>query len=833
MSIRIRLVSAASMMLTAAVGAQPIQVAAPQPATSLRTWGSCGCSTPSPQTEGLFVPNTWPGGVVYYRFHSQLNALQRQQVLEAMAVLSSVANLTFQERTNQPNYIEIIVNKKEADAGYSTSIGMSGHRQVVAIGLSGFQLRGLIMHELMHALGFWHEQQRPDREQFVNVREDLIAANEIGNWTIMNVTADGPYDFASLMHYQPWASSPTADRTLEVRAPYTRAWAYHIGQFTNDDALPSNGDIWALTRMYGGSPPPRAFVLQSPANGAAVGNPWAPSFAWAASEAATSYRLQVDDAPVFASPEIDIETTQTSAAGLPALAPDRLYWWRVIASNAHGDTEPFPLRALTFYTAPTYPATLFVDDSAPAGGTGANWGTALRDLALATETAYASAGAVTEIRVGQGTYTPAFGSADRKLSFWLADGCALRGGYAGYGAPDPNARDIAVYETVLSGDLAGDDQPGFVNIDENTFAVVFSLNNPPSTLLEGVTITEGNAESEAWVAPGIGGGLIADGNLTVRRCRFIANHANNFGGAVSLAFSGSDPLFEACLFQGNRMLLPAPESRIAIGGGAIQFHNSFGRLVDCVFTQNAAHAGGVAALNAARPTFINCLMSGNAATTSATVVPGGGALQCGAGSQATLINCTVVGNTSVAQGGAIIGDGGSPTSIANSIVWGNTPNQITGPAVVSYSDMQGGFAGTGNLNLAPAFANSGDHPYALAAGSPGLDAASNLLVPSGVSTDLRGAARFVDVPGSANTGVSGGAGGSAIVDMGAYERPGTEGSGLCWADCNLDGQLTVADFGCFQTMFVAGDPYADCNRDSALTVADFGCFQTEFVAGCP
>ena len=55
----------------------------------------------------------------------------------------------------------------------------------------------------------------------------------------------------------------------------------------------------------------------------------------------------------------------------------------------------------------------------------------------------------------------------------------------------------------------------------------------------------------------------------------------------------------------------------------------------------------------------------------------------------------------------------------------------------------------------------------------------------------------------------------------------------CYPDCNADGALTVADFGCFQTKFVAGDPYADCNQDGALTVADFGCFQTRFVAGCP
>ncbi|MFM9994755.1 MAG: hypothetical protein ACKVU4_03015 [Phycisphaerales bacterium] len=55
----------------------------------------------------------------------------------------------------------------------------------------------------------------------------------------------------------------------------------------------------------------------------------------------------------------------------------------------------------------------------------------------------------------------------------------------------------------------------------------------------------------------------------------------------------------------------------------------------------------------------------------------------------------------------------------------------------------------------------------------------------------------------------------------------------CYPDCNGDRSLTVGDIGCFQSKFVAQDPYADCNQDGAFTVADSGCFQTEFVVGCP
>lgn len=55
----------------------------------------------------------------------------------------------------------------------------------------------------------------------------------------------------------------------------------------------------------------------------------------------------------------------------------------------------------------------------------------------------------------------------------------------------------------------------------------------------------------------------------------------------------------------------------------------------------------------------------------------------------------------------------------------------------------------------------------------------------------------------------------------------------CYADCNGDSLLSLADFGCFQTKFALGDPYADCNQDGGLDLADFGCFQSGFAIGCP
>ncbi len=82
--------------------------------------------------------------------------------------------------------------------------------------------------------------------------------------------------------------------------------------------------------------------------------------------------------------------------------------------------------------------------------------------------------------------------------------------------------------------------------------------------------------------------------------------------------------------------------------------------------------------------------------------------------------------------------------------------------------------------------------------------------------------------------------GDGRLDMAASNRTDDNVSVLlnrscatCFADCDGDGVLSLADFGCFQARFLRADPWADCNLDARLSVADFGCFQTAFVLGCP
>ena len=165
-------------------------------------------------------------------------------------------------------------------------------------------------------------------------------------------------------------------------------------------------------------------------------------------------------------------------------------------------------------------------------------------------------------------------------------------------------------------------------------------------------------------------------------------------------------------------------------------------------------------------TITNCEFTSNHATDDE-----GGAIHCVQSSNVTVANSTFFENTASLQGGALSSDGSSAPAISNSIFWGNTPDQIRDNGqTVSYSIVEGGFAGTGNLDEDPLFTFLGDEAFdpdlTLRAGSPAIDAANNNLVPMGVTADLDGNPRFVDDPSVADTGV----GTPPIVDMGAYER---------------------------------------------------------------
>jgi parallel beta-helix repeat protein len=165
-----------------------------------------------------------------------------------------------------------------------------------------------------------------------------------------------------------------------------------------------------------------------------------------------------------------------------------------------------------------------------------------------------------------------------------------------------------------------------------------------------------------------------------------------------------------------------------------------------------------------------------------------------------LINCTISGNTATNNGGGMVNSHSANTTVANCILWGNTANEIAGPGIptVTFSDVQGGWPGDGNIDVDPAFVDPANDDYHLLPGSPCIDAGDNSAVPPDsqdlddngdvlepVPYDLDGNSRFVDDECTVNTGL----GTPPIVDMGAYEF-----QGCCVCDLNGDGSVGVNDF---------------------------------------
>jgi phosphotriesterase-related protein len=250
---------------------------------------------------------------------------------------------------------------------------------------------------------------------------------------------------------------------------------------------------------------------------------------------------------------------------------------------------------------------IYVDDDALIGGNGRSWATACKYLQDGLAAARAQGGAGSrEIRLAQGVYQPdrtkvqPQGSRDRQIAFELTDHVALVGGYAGLGQLDPNHRDPAVYQTILSGDLAGNDtdgrNPGPSNLGpagaDNACHVVV-ITGP--AILDGVTITGGHASGLPGVSDdpnSVGGGLLITGqDVTLYNCVLRANSAAQRGGA---AYSSGSPSLEIvnCLMVGN----------VAGKAGAV-LHNESSqvRLLNCTAAGNRAPDGRFLSDSTPRP----------------------------------------------------------------------------------------------------------------------------------------------------------------------------------------------------------------------------------------
>lgn len=101
---------------------------------------------------------------------------RRGEVLEAIKDFETYTCIRFKQRTNEPDYVEI------AELGGSWSHkGRQGGRQQLSLAPRS-DGKGVALHEMMHALGFSHEQSRADRDQFVDAHLENVARGKRNNY---------------------------------------------------------------------------------------------------------------------------------------------------------------------------------------------------------------------------------------------------------------------------------------------------------------------------------------------------------------------------------------------------------------------------------------------------------------------------------------------------------------------------------------------------------------------------------------------------------------------------------------------------------------------------
>jgi predicted outer membrane repeat protein len=310
------------------------------------------------------------------------------------------------------------------------------------------------------------------------------------------------------------------------------------------------------------------------------------------------------------------------------------------------------------------------------------------------------------------------------------------------------------------------------------------------------------------------------GSLKITNCTFTDNSAGGAGGAIFLRHCTS--LIDNCIIAENSSgrfggAIHCYDSNLTItnssitentpwydhddlrGGGGIRVSDSTVVIANSTISHNSAtyDGGGICYYsrnNEDSLTITNCTISGNSAKSqydygygggiyfylqdawydpliitnsviTANSAERGGGIYCNA--PAAITHTTIANNTANRAGGGIYAYRNAQIDITNSILWANSPQQIysygDSTPTVTYSDVQGGWEGEGNIDADPCFVQPAESAcfevqgdYHLLPTSPCIDAAEDV----GVDTDIEGTPRPYDYPDVGNNG---------DFDMGAYE----------------------------------------------------------------
>ena len=445
------------------------------------------------------------------------------------------------------------------------------------------------------------------------------------------------------------------------------------------------------------------------------------------------------------------------------------------------------------------PVKVFVTQTGAGNQSGTSWANALPGYLLRSTLVPAASGSV--FWLAGGSYSPGAATTE---TFLIPSGVQVYGGFAGTETVLTDRMLANPSSTTLSGEGADP-----ISIGDNSRHVVTFRNVSADTRLDGVVIKRGNAVDYGNnnSADRDGGGVYNIATATgmvsspaIANCLFASNTATtNGGGMYSYAVSGglAAPALSNCIFLNNKAYYgggfngygsssnSSPtlggcsfiDNEAVAGGGFNAGAGFYGgenkpTLRNCIFKGNRASSGAGISIGSSfggtlNPILINCSLTNNQVTGNSQTVGTGGAIYVSSAINSdatlTLTNCTIADNTAAVGSGLYssrYNDSYLTLGLTNTLVRNNDlandtdPNRLAPVYTITYSNIQGGFAGTGNIDADPLFVDATNGNYRLLRNSPSINAGDPGSTTTTVSaTDLAGGPRIV----------------GGRIDMGAYE----------------------------------------------------------------
>lgn len=185
----------------------------------------------------------WPNGTIPYKIHNEGNE-SIDIIYKAIQHYNEHTCIRFQPRTNQRDYV--VFNLDDQATGCNSMVGRTTGQQEINLG-NGCKTMRHVVHEMMHAIGFWHEHSRSDRDKYVKIHYENIQENYLHDFEILKPEENRlftSFDFDSIMLYGPTAFSKNGKITMSSKID-----GKQVKNPPKDQTL-SQYDIESINKLY-------------------------------------------------------------------------------------------------------------------------------------------------------------------------------------------------------------------------------------------------------------------------------------------------------------------------------------------------------------------------------------------------------------------------------------------------------------------------------------------------------------------------------------------------------------------------------------------------------